>query len=148
MALYIVHSRAQALAATTVETLIQIVSASGSTCEVAGWGISFEGVTAANEPVLVDLLRQSTAGTPGATPTPVEWREGALAAGATAGTGFSAEPTAGDILHTEYIDPEGGYNVFYPPGERPVFVNGGRLGLRALANDNVNCTAWVLFDED
>ena len=146
MALYMVHSRAQALAASTVETLVQVTAPAGGYCSVVAWGISFEGVTAANEPVLVDLLRQTTAGT-GAAFTPLEWNELGRAASSTALNGFSAEPTAGDILHPNYIDPEGGFEAWYEERLRPVFSSSGRVGLRANANDVVNCTAWLLFEE-
>lgn len=146
MALYTVHMRARQLTGTTVQTLVQVTSPSGGFCYVVGWGISFEGVTAANEPVLVDLLRQTTAGTASSF-TPVELNEGARAASSTAQNTFTAEPTAGDILHPEYVDPEGAFSVIYEERLRPVFSNGGRVGLRGLANDTVNATAWLTFEE-
>lgn len=146
MALYTVHMRARSLTGTTVQTLVQVTSPSGGYCSVVGWGISFEGVTAANEPVLVDLLRQTTAGTAAAF-TPLPLNLNGRAAASTAQNTFTVEPTASSILHPEYVDPEGGFSVLYEERLRPVFNNGAAIGLRALANDTVNATAWLQFEE-
>jgi len=144
---YVVHSRAQALAAATVETLVQVTAPATRRLELVRWGVSFDGVTASNTPVLVDLLRQTTAGTAAAF-TPLKLDEADPASLASAQNAFTVEPTAGDILESYYLTPAGGLFVMqYDPSERPVVAASGRLGIRANATAIVNATVWLVWAE-
>lgn len=145
MTLYVVQSMNEALAAATAETVIQLVAGT-KRCQVVAWGVSFDGVTAANVPGDVELLRQTTAGT--ATPfTPLEWDEGDTASIATAQYHFTVEPTSTDILHPTQVTPNGGlFEVDY--GDRgPWVAASGRIGIRATFANVVNVTAWLRFSE-
>lgn len=146
MGLYVVHSRNEALAAATVETLLQVVAGATKRVQVRAWGISFDGVTAANVPGDIELLRQTTAGTASAF-TPVKWDEAEPAAIATAQNLFTVEPTAGDMLHPIQLTPNGGlFEVDYGD-DGPWVAASGRIGIRANFAAIVNVSAWLRFKE-
>lgn len=149
-AIYTVQKSANALAAATAETLLHV--GAGVRVRLLEWGVSFDGVTASDVPVLVQVITQTTAGT-GTTATPVP-RDPAitLAAQSVARHSFSAEPTLGDILESHYVSPNGGLLVMqYPPGQEPVSAGGAAeyIGIRATAPTSaVNASVWFAFIEE
>lgn len=147
MPIYSVRSINESVAAATAETLLQIVAPTNARVAIKEWGISFNGVTAADAPVDVDIMRQTTAGTASAF-TPLKFDPDAPAARSTALTLFTAEPTASDILMTYQVTPTGGLFVIqYPEGDEPIVVNGGRFALRVTAAQVQVATAYMLFKE-
>jgi hypothetical protein len=149
MSLAIARISGEALAAAATETLIQIVTGSTRKAKIKEWGISFNGTDATDEPVLVELLRQSTAGTSSAL-TMVQNDPDDPAIIATALQDFSAEPTAGDVLWSEYITPAGGFDrVQLPLGEEIVVDVSSRIGLRVTTATGVTPTAaaYIKFEE-
>lgn len=149
MAHYSINVTGEAIAASAVETILQVVAGT-KPVRLSRWGISFNGTDVTDQPVRVELLRLTSAGTSSAyTPLKLDpTSEASLAAGRTAHT---AEPTAGDVLEVHYITPAGGnlvevYSAGYPD-ERPIVAPAGRLGIRVLAVDAVNVNAFLLFDE-
>lgn len=133
---------------TSVKTIIQGVAASNHRVLLKGWSIKFDGVTASAVPVLVELLRQSTAGTMSSL-TPVKLND---SDDETLQTTFqhtaTVEPTAGDILESHYIHPQGGsFDVYYPAGSEPPIKGGGRIGIRVTAAVTVNVSATMSCEE-
>jgi hypothetical protein len=150
MAHYSVNVTAEAVAAATVETLIQVSAVGGKPFRVARWGVSFNGVTVTDQPVRVELIRLTSDGTSSAfTPKKMDpTTEVSLAQGRTSHT---AEPVAGDVLEIHYVSPAGGnlveaYSAGYPD-ERPYIQPAGRIGIRVLAAAAVNANAFIIFDE-
>lgn len=150
MAHYSVSVADEAVAAATVETLIQVVAGANKPVRIARWGISFNGVTVTDQPVKVELLRLTSAGTSSAfVPKKMDpVSEASVAQGLTSHT---AEPVAGDILEIHRVSPAGGnlveaYSAGYPD-ERPIVAPSGRIGIRVLAQNAVNVTAFIIFDE-
>jgi len=98
--------------------------------------------------VLVELIRQTTAGTSAAL-TLVKHDEASEAAIGTALQTFTAEPTAGDILASVYLSPAGGiYSYQYPLGDEPVVAVSGRIGIRVTTvagSGTPNVAAWLKF---
>lgn len=149
MPLYIAAVQAEAIATAATETLIQIVTGSTRKAKVKEWGISFDGIDATDVPIRVDLLRQTTAGTSSSL-TIVKNDPDDPAAISTALQDFSAEPTAGDILWTQYITPAGGFDrVQLPLGEEIVVDVSERIGLRCVvpSGSACNATAYIRFEE-
>lgn len=147
MAVYSVTRKDEALVAATAETLIQVLAPSSNRLKIREWSVSFDGVTSSAVPVDVDLLRQTTAGTASAS-TPVKYDPDSPAAAATASVGFTAEPTAGDVLGSWQITPNGGLLVMqYPEGAEPIVEKSGRIAIRALAGAAVNVTAAIAWSE-
>lgn len=147
MPLYVVRVMDEALAAATAETLLQVAAPATRKLQVRAWGISCDGVTASAVPGNVELLRQTTAGT-GAAFTPLEWDEGDTPSLASAAAGtFSAEPTAGDIIHPIQLTPNGGLFECDYGDEGPWVAASGRIGIRATFAAIVNVTAWLRYKE-
>jgi hypothetical protein len=135
-----------ALVAATAKTILQIVAPTNQRLELLRWGVFFDGVTPTNTPVLVELLRQTTAGTSTAT-TPVAHGAGTETLQSTAGYNFSAEPTAGAILDIAKVHPQSGYEVLLPLNQQIEVLGGGRLGIRVTAAQVVNCRAKLIYIE-
>lgn len=130
------------------ETLIQIV-ANTRTVRLSEWSVSFQGITTTDAPVLVQLVRYSTAGTSGASVTPGRRNLVASTADASVNQQFSAEPTVSEILESHYITPTGGLFVYQYPEDAEVLATAGeRLGLRVNPpTSSVDCAANFAWDE-
>lgn len=145
--LFSVNVVGEQLAANTAETALQVVAAANKGLEVVRWSVSFNGVSAADAPVRVELLRLSSAGTSSAF-TPLKLDPASDAALATARTAHTAEPTVADILETYQVTPYGGLLVMqYAPDERVKVAANGRIGIRCLAPNVVDVTAYMIFSE-
>ncbi len=141
--------QAEAVATAATETLIQVVTGSTAKARIKEWGVSFDGTDATKTPIRVDLLRQTTAGTASSL-TLVKNDPDDTAALASAQKTFTVEPTAGDVLWSEYITPAGGFDrVQLPLGEEIVMQESERLGLRVVvpSGSNCNATAYIRFEE-
>lgn len=147
MGLYSVVSKDVALTAATTKTLLQVVAGSTKRLKLVEFGVSFDGVTASAVPVDVDLLRQTSAGTASAA-TVVKLDEAEPAAIFTAQATVTAEPTAGDVLASWQVTPNGGVLVVqYAEGREPVVAASGRLAIRALAAAGVNVSVYAIVAE-
>jgi len=133
---------------TSALTLLQITAAAQQRVKLKEVGITFAGTVNTNAPVLVQLMVQTTAGTPGSTPTPVktdgDMQETVQTTGA---IGFSAEPTYGAVLREWYVHPQSGVIVPLPLGRPPVLKGGTRCGLVVTAANAVTGSAYVEFEE-
>lgn len=133
-----------ALVAATAKTVLQITAAANRKVKVASWGISFDGIVVTEEPVLVELIRSTTAGTGSASPptgTKLDDDE-AGSIGYTAAHNFTAEPTMGDIVDAITVHPQGIYQIWFPESWE-VYTS-----LEAGTADwlNIRCTAPSAVD--
>jgi hypothetical protein len=146
-----------ALSAATAKTVILIVAAAANQPSITEVSISFDGVTAANVPVLVELI----SGTAGGAGTP----RAALAAGkqvrgwpaqtsqTTAADTYSAEPTTELVNKKWLVSPNGGLLVVQNPlGREPTGIvtsatDAKTWGIRATAPATVNCHSYIEFEE-
>ena len=83
--------------ATTAKTATKIIGAAAKQHETVEIGMFGDGQTAPADIMhecQAGFLTNATAGTAGASPTPEKMSKGSAVSGVTAGTGFSAEPTA------------------------------------------------------
>lgn len=139
----------EALAAGATETLIQLVAAANHRVKILRWGVFFDGTTVTDEPIQVELLRQTTAGTASAL-TPVKADDSiADTLQTTAQQDFTVEPAAGDILDSIEVHPQQGYEIIYPLGQEFIIGGGDRIGLRVTtpAGVNPNARAKIVFEE-
>lgn len=147
--IYGVTTETEEALTTSVETVLQLRGTTATKTELCAWGIGFDGVTAAAEPVRVRLLRQTTDGT-GSAASEVKRDEDDPTAGVTAFHSFSAEPTAGDVLWEGHIHPQGGRVDFeYATGRGWVLQDAAtsRIGIDVLAPAAVNTTAYMKWIE-
>lgn len=132
---------------TSLKTIIQVVAASNHRCVIKEWSISFQGTSNSAAPILVEVLRQSTAGTMSSL-TPVKNNSGDdETLQTTAQHTATAEPTAGDVIDSVLVHPQTGYTWQAPFGSELIIVGGGRLGIRVTAGASVDCVATIKGEE-
>lgn len=135
---------------TSALTVLQVIAAANHAVLVNSISVSFAGTSNTAAPIKVDVLRQTTAGTmTTAASTVVKDPEGlAETIQTTRGDSASAEPTAGDILHTEHVHPQTGWEWRAGGSVKPIRIaGGGRLGVRVTAAASVNCVVTVNAEE-
>lgn len=152
MADVLLHATSGEQAISTLNTVLQVVAAANHRTKVQGWGISIKGTSATDPPVLVTVVRQTTAGTmtAGAAGTDISKKNSAdtETIQTTVQKNATAEPTLGDIIESFEVHPQTGYRVFYPMGQEIVIPGGGRLGFRvASATLTYSCTVEVDAEE-
>ncbi len=131
---------------TAAKTLLQIIAPANQSVVVREIGISFHGVNNTHEPITVELVRQTTAGTVTSV-TPVKGDDGSSdSLLTTAGKNATAEPTTTDTLAVWAVHPQTGLVVPFPDAEI-VAKGGGRIGLRVTAANDVNSDCYIRFEE-
>jgi hypothetical protein len=145
---YTAESSAIALDAATNLTVMQLLS-NTRPIKVTEWSVSFDGATPADEPVLVQMMRQTTTASTGAAVTPRKRIDYVSTAVTTVRTAPTSEPTSGDVLESYYLTPNGGLIVYqYPEGGEIIVPAGGRLGIVCNAPTNaVNASVWMGWEE-
>ena len=143
----LVTSTEEALGAATTETVLQLVAAANHRVKLKEWGVFFDGVSVTAEPVLVEIVRQSSDGTSSAL-TPVKVDDSLPETlQTTARDKFSgAEPTSGDVLDAIQVHPQQGWKEV--DSDYIYIVGGGdRIAIRVTAPAAVNCKASMKFEE-
>jgi hypothetical protein len=136
-----------AVTASTEKCLVQIVAPANHRVKVRGFGVFFDGTSVSAEPVRVQLLRQTSAGTMSALTPAQEIPVSETIQTTALKDGSGTVPTAGDVLATFEVHPQSGYEKMYPLGQEIIVPGGGRLGINVLAGANVNATAAIYFEE-
>lgn len=135
-----------ALTAATAKTVLQIVAPSNHRLKLTRWGVFFDGATPSAEPVVVELIRQTTAGTM-TTLTPVVEVPITETIQSTAYHTATGEPTAGDVLRRREVHPQAGYEYIFPLGQELHIPGGGRLGIRITSPAAVNAIGSLGWEE-
>lgn len=146
---YTATSGSVALSAATAKTCLMIIAPAQFGIDLRSVEIAFDGVTAANTPVLVELVSstQAAAGTVGSTPTVGQGYGRAITAGFTAGAGYSAEPTVLTTLDAFSLSPNGGLVIRdWPLGEGFDQDVSKGLGIRLTAAQTVNARVTMKFE--
>jgi hypothetical protein len=130
------------------KTILQLVAAANHAIKLTELSISFRGTNNAQAPILVKLVRQTTAGAM-TTKAPVkDPDDSAETLQASGQENASVEPTTGDVLMSEYVHPQTGYTWQAPPFREVKIGGGSRLGI--VVNDGgtaVNCVARMYGEE-
>jgi hypothetical protein len=146
---YTATSGSVALAAATAKTVLNIIAPSQFGIDLRNYEISFDGVTAANVPVLCEICSstQAGAGTTGSTPTVNQGYGRAITAGFTAGAAYSAEPTVLTVLDAFTLSPNGGVVLRdFPPNEGYDQDVSKGLAVRLTAPATVNGRVTMKFE--
>jgi len=132
------------------KTLLQIIAAANHQLRITEVGIGFNGASGAVAARLVELLRQTTAGTMTALALVKENDSDGDSPDASALHTATAEPTAGDILRGFRVHPCGNGLVWQPRfGEEIVIGAADRIGLR-VTGDGANAhdaDCYITFEE-
>ena len=132
---------------TSVKTIVQVVAASNHRILIDRATVTFQGTSTTDAPILVEMLRQSTAGTMSSL-TPVKLNSADdETLQVTARHTAPAEPTAGDVLESFLVHPQGGKEWLAPFGRAIVVPGGGRLGVRVTAGVSVDCVVSLHGEE-
>lgn len=132
---------------TSPKTVLQICAGTNHRVVVTEVSISFKGTSATAAPILVEVLRQTTAGTISSiAPTKGNSSDDESLV-VTVGHTATAEPTASDVLLAEEIHPQTGYTWQAPFGGAIPVPGGGRLGIRATAAATVTVLARIRGEE-
>lgn len=140
-------------AAGTAKTILNVVAASGKKFVPTEIGVSFDGVTASEKPILVELCRstQATAGT-STSVTPRQVRgDGNVTVTSSAAKNYTAEPTVLTPIREWLIDPyKGSFVMQLPLGREPEPLAGNALCLRMTIQTGgaaVSTRAYIEFEE-
>ena len=99
---------AEILTTTSTKTLVQVSPGTNHPVKIDGYAIFFKGIDNLGEPIQVDLLLQTTAGT-SSTLTPKKLTQtDTTSIDTSALETFTVEPTAGDVLLSFYVHPQSG----------------------------------------
>lgn len=145
-------------AATPVgRTVLMVVNNdAGISAVIKEFGVFFDGISATNAPVLVELV-EATMANPGFAGQPAtirQWRGQGNAPGAgltskfTAFAGYSLEPTVISRLEPYLVPPTTGLVVPFALGDEPEIIAGVGsmgIGLRVLNLQAVNVQAYIRF---
>jgi len=135
--------------ATTPTTVLQLLAPTNQRVAVKTVTISFDGISNTAEPVIIRVLRQTSAGVGGAARNPLKKdNDIATAVQSTGQRGtFTTEPTSGDIELTYHIHPQAGVQYPLPLGDEIILAGGGRLGVQVTAPATVNALVTIEAEE-
>lgn len=136
-----------ALAAATAKTVLQLTAPANQRLVVKRWGIYFDGISSTAEPIVIKLIKQSTAGSGGTSQTPVMLSAGSESIQATGLYGITSEPTTTSVLDIIEIHPQSGWQEFIPLDQALPVLGGTRLGIQVTAPAVVNCVAKIIYEE-
>ena len=137
---------AVALAAGTAKTVLSVIAPAQFGVDLVGYRLGFDGVTAANTPVVIEIVSFTTDGT-GTAGTVAQSYGRAITAGFTTKYNYTVEPTTVTLIDTFRLTPNGGAIVYdYPRDRTPDCAVSNLIGLRLTAAQIVNVTATLLFE--
>lgn len=145
---YAITATNVALVAATAKCVAAVETPATRRVVITGFAISFEGVSAADAPVLVELVRITAGGGTKTTTTPVARRESDPAALCSGFTAYTVEPTVGNVLERRLVTPNGGlFEILYPLGDEPGAAISSGLALRCTSPAAVEATVTILTQE-
>ena len=133
---------------TSLKTLAQVVAATNTRAKVREWSISFDGTSNTATPILVEVVRQTSAGTMSSLTLRKQNTSDSETLQTTGLHTATAEPTdGGDVPFAELVHPQTGYTWQSPFGGEWIVPGGGRLGLRVTAAAGVNARVRLIGEE-
>ena len=132
---------------TSKKTLLQVVAAANHAVMLNEISISFKGTVNTNAPILVEIARQTTAGTMSSLTPSKDHDDSDETLQVTAQHTATAEPTEGDVIMRELVHPQTGF-IWQAPFGKDIKIGGGdRLGIAVTAANDVNAVARVVGEE-
>lgn len=115
----------------SAKTALQITAPTNQALKVYGFSATFDGTSNTAQPGLVEIVRQSTAGTmSSATPVKAPFSEFAETVQSTAQYNATVEPTTGDIIWSQEVHPQSGKRYDFVFAREVRVPGGGRLAIR------------------
>lgn len=132
---------------TSAKTILQVVAAANHAVRIDEFGIGFQGTSNTAAPGLLEVVRQSDAGTSSAATVVKQPDDSDETLQTTARKNCTAEPTTGDVLMSIPIHPQTGFTWQAQFGKHIKVGGGDRLGLRVTFAADVNCCAYFKGEE-
>jgi hypothetical protein len=137
-------------AAGTAKTILAVIAPAQFGIDLKGFTLSFDGVTASEKPVLVEIVKYTADGT-GTAVTVDQIYGRTIAAGFTAKKAYSPEPTGATVIWPEVEwDPNKGALIYdFPLGETPDTAVSELIGIRVTVPTGgavVNVRASMKFE--
>jgi hypothetical protein len=144
-----------------IRTMLQIEAPATDELTIVEWGISFDGVTASNAPVEVELFATTVAATMSTATVTADislWSNpngpaSAITLGGTTHTGFAtAAVTEGTVANyrlfdLQHVPPTSGYVKQFPLGAQPIVPVSKFVRVRVTATATVNAYIYVIWGE-
>lgn len=137
----------QAVAAATIETLIQLLSVANHRVAVLGYGLGGRGTSNTEEPGVVEIVRQTTAGTASALLARRLQDTLTETILTTAQEIFTAEPTPGDLLRIHTLHPQAAFDIRDAFSREIIIGGAGRVGFRVTFAQAQTLDAYIDFEE-
>jgi hypothetical protein len=142
---------AVALAAATPKTVLAVIAPAQFGCDLVGYEVAFDGVTASAVPVLVEVCRStfatnSTPGTGNTAGTVTQTAGRTITPGFTSFYGSTAEPTVLTPIDSFTMTPNGGTVIRDYNGNTPDSDVSNGFVIRCTAPAAVNVRATVFFE--
>jgi|SRR5215472_4446336 len=152
MSLFSTGIDASAISTSGIHSVVEVRQVASRWMFLKQWNLEFDGVTASNVPVRVELIQGTgTASTGGGAGTVNSMKAFQAAAAATSVTAVTGENATVTVLEYHRVPPTSGILIQYPLGEEPFQVgaasNTNILAVRALAGAAVNGTCTCEWEE-
>lgn len=142
-----VSSIAETATGTSALTLLQIVAAAQQRVKIKEISISFKGTSNTAAPILVQIQKQTSAGTASAGTVSKFVSSDSETLQTTAQITFTAEPTSTTVFIEEEVHPQTGYTWQAPFGGELIIPGGSRLGITVTAGATVSAICRVIGEE-
>jgi len=135
------------VAAATAETLLQIVAPTNIRVVLIGYGIGGTGTSNTETPGIVNVQRQTSAGTSSAQ-TPLQLQDTITEALQSTGRDlFTVEPSLGDLLRRHTVHPQAALDLRDSFSREIILGSAGRLGISVTYAQAQTLEAYMDFEE-
>lgn len=147
----IVTGGAVALSAATAKSILGVKSHANFGLDLKKFKVAFDGVTATNVPVLVELcyctFGANSPGTNSTSVTPAQLYGRSITVGATAAKTWTTEPTTITVIGEFLLTPNGGLVLYdWPLGDTPDSAVSEGFVIRCTAPATVNVRASLEWE--
>lgn len=139
---------AVALAAATAKTILSVIAPAQFGIDLKKFRVAFDGTSATNVPVLVEIMLSTQAAAGTSTAGTVNQIYGrTITAGFTSAYNFTVEPTALSVIDSFLLDPNKGLVMYdFPLGDTPDSPVSNAILIRCTAPAIVNVRGTMVFE--
>jgi len=142
-----VAQTAEVATGTSKKTLLQVVAAANQRVLVKEWSIAFDGTSNTAAPILVQVLKQTDAGTMSSLTLVKLNQDDGETLQTTAQHTATAEPTGATEYMGEQVHPQAGYTWQAPFGGELIINGGDRMAIAVTAGADVNAKVRMICEE-
>lgn len=122
-------------------TVVQVTAPTNQQVRIDKVTLGFRGTTVTNSPIVVEMVRQTTAGSGGSSRTMQKLNQASETIQSTGLSGPSTEPTlSGEPMESWTIHPQLNGGFVLPLSREYIISGGGRVGIRIIDPQSNGCT--------